>query len=218
MGSFGGEAGLIERPSGNFPGRSMILGLLGACLGIRREDDAGLKSLDRLRVTIGVLQDGGFLRDFHTMQGVPDKAIRNPHTRREALSALRASDNASLSIRDYRTDCAFSVAIGGSDRPHDLVDALRKPVFIPSLGRRSCPLSLPMHPHVVVADDQIDALRAQPLPHGMDGLWLRYAISDDPIKRADCLVHYESHRDCAIDRSHWHFRSRRACHIQFAES
>ena len=45
MASFGGLA-VGERRSGwDRPGRSAVLGLIGACLGVEREDDAGQAAL-----------------------------------------------------------------------------------------------------------------------------------------------------------------------------
>ena len=41
MGSFGGPAGHERRGSNSWPGRSAVLGLIGAALGVRRTDKEG---------------------------------------------------------------------------------------------------------------------------------------------------------------------------------
>ncbi|MFG6082831.1 type I-E CRISPR-associated protein Cas5/CasD [Paracoccus litorisediminis] len=214
MGAFGGPAGIGHRPTAEFPGRSMVLGLIGACLGIRREDRAGQERLSGLSVTVGILGESGFMRDFQTAQGVPDAAIRHAQTRRDALGALRPQDNATLSVRDYRSDCAFSVAIGRAEQPDQIARLLDHPVFTPYLGRKACPLSAPMHPHIVWAEDCVEALRMQPPPFCHEELRLTMIISDEMVSRQDCALHFETHRDDPGSRRLWHFTARRACHIQ----
>ena len=76
LASFGDVAGHERRGSWTWPGRSAVLGLLAAALGIRRDGD--FTKLDRLRVAVAVFDTGAALRDYHTVQTVPTSAARRP--------------------------------------------------------------------------------------------------------------------------------------------
>ena len=215
MGAFGGPAGVAYRPTAMLPGRSHILGLVGAALGIRREDAGGLARLRTLRVTVGSLTEGRVMRDFHTAQGVPDAAIRNPDSRRVALAHLRADDTTTISQRDYVTDGSWVVAIEAGDMTRSIVDGLNFPVFIPFAGRKSCPLAAQMHPIAITAADALCALR-QRLEHMSDtmpGRSLLHVASDDafPGDAGDCWEELE--RTDPEDRVLWHFQQVRVHHI-----
>ena len=88
MGAFADLAGHERRHSGTWPARSAVLGLVGAALGVRRDDVAGQKKLSRWRIAVSVLSRGVAFRDFHTVQTVPTARIKRPATRRDALAAL----------------------------------------------------------------------------------------------------------------------------------
>lgn len=204
MGSFGGLAGHERRGSGSWPGRSAILGLLGAALGVRRDDHAGLDRLRLWRSAVAILSEGQPLRDFHTVQTVPNANIKRPATRADALQALKAKDNAVITRRDYRTDCAFGVALWGGDDHGEVVAALKAPVFVPYLGRKSCPLSAPMAPRVVSAETVGQALSQITLPPFLLGLTPLRIVSDAPTERSV----QETLWDEPLDRAAWHFGPR----------
>jgi CRISPR system Cascade subunit CasD len=206
MGSFGGLAGHERRGSHGFPGRAALLGLLGAALGVRRDDKAGQEALEHWQPAVGVLNDGPPLQDFHTVQSVPTVNIKQPATRADALRALKASDNAVITRRDYRMDCAFAVALWGGDDPEALVKALQSPQFTPYLGRKSCPLAAPMAPRLVQADGVAQALTKAQLPDWLPPLQLRRIISDAQLDGAV----QETFWDQPLDRTAWHFAPRRA--------
>lgn len=206
MGSFGGLAGHERRGSHGWPGRSALLGLMGAALGVRRDDQAGQAGLDHWQTAVAVLNDGPPLQDFHTVQAVPSANIKRPATRRDALNALRANDNAVITRRDYRMDCAFGVAVWGGADPAALVAALERPQFTPYLGRKSCPLSAPMAPRLVQAEDEETALTAVQLPDYLPPLRPLRIISDRPHQ--DARTEYLW--DQPLDRGSWHFAQRPA--------
>jgi CRISPR system Cascade subunit CasD len=55
-----------------FPGKAAILGLLGAALGIKREEQDRLDALTKgYTVAVKVVNPGILLKDFHTAQGKP---------------------------------------------------------------------------------------------------------------------------------------------------
>lgn len=204
MGSFGGLAGHERRGSGSWPGRSAILGLLGAAQGVRRDDATGQGALRRWKVAVSVLSDGVPLRDFHTVQTVPSANIKRPDTRRQALSALRSKDNPVITRRDYRCDCAFGVALwDGADLEAARV-ALERPVFTPYLGRKSCPLAAPMAPRIVEAADVVGALEQAVLPPWLSGRRPLTIASDTAIEGAM----QETLWDEPLDRAGWHFGPR----------
>lgn len=166
------------RPSLSDPGRSQILGLLAAALGIRRDADAAHAALAAgYRVAVWTRNPGQLLRDYHTAQVPPQVALKKmPHaSRRDELLALAhynrqqgKSVGTILSTRDYRADGDWRVVIQAVGEPPyalpDLARALRRPRFVLYLGRKSCPPALPLHPQVVSAADIHRALRAADFP------------------------------------------------------
>jgi CRISPR system Cascade subunit CasD len=172
MASWGDIAVGEVRPSATRPGRSGIIGLLAACLGIERGDEQRLRALDHL--AIAIRQDdtenaGGLaLHDYHTAQ-VPraERKVRY-RTRRDELTWLQRHDLGTiLSSRAYRQD-AHSVIVAiyrpvtaPSECPalQQMAEACERPAFTPYLGRRSCPLALPLRPRLCEAPDFDQACR-----------------------------------------------------------
>ncbi|ROH84513.1 type I-E CRISPR-associated protein Cas5/CasD [Pseudomethylobacillus aquaticus] len=152
------------RPSNLYPTRSGLLGLLAACLGIERSDHAEQAALAAsvefsVRVDIAVdrpehnrriKKPGVKLPDFHTVMDarkVDGKVNKFPV----------------VSRREYLFDAAFTVAVGA--RPNATVtlevvaDALRRPLYTPTLGRRACPPARPLLDSEIEAADGVLALR-----------------------------------------------------------
>lgn len=182
LSSWGDVAVGEYRPSSEYPSQSAIYGLLGAALGIERDDDEAQATLrDSYRLAVGVLNLGRLLRDYHTAQ-VPSRSDlkKRPHsTRRDELSLPKTDLNTILSSRDYRQDAAALVAVQDvANTPYSLetlTDALKKPKFVLYLGRKSCPLDEPLHPRVINSDtiktafadylQQLDRLWAEKFPN-----------------------------------------------------
>jgi CRISPR system Cascade subunit CasD len=160
--------------------RSGALGIVAAALGIRRDDADGWAELDR---SIGFASrtdaPGELLIDFHTAQGPEEKLLRaeakaakkagltwqRPATRKAELAYRRQVLDTLLSSRQYRVDALWTVALWQrSDVPPGrwtlgaLAEALRSPHFVPYLGRKSCPLDVPMEPQTVEAADPVAAM------------------------------------------------------------
>lgn len=156
LASFGEVAVGEQRPTADHPGRSAILGLIAAALGIRRDEDAAQAALQSgYGVAVLQLAPGSLLRDYHTAQSTSasdlKKAARS--TRRDELRAVpRAELNTILSERDYRSEALHVAGIWErSSSPHSLpavAKALEEPAFCLYLGRRSCPVALPLSPKV----------------------------------------------------------------------
>jgi CRISPR system Cascade subunit CasD len=141
------------------PSKSAVLGLVAAALGIDRSDDQ--RHLDLARgfgFAVRVDAPGVPLRDYHTSQRAKSTArLRHLQTRRDEL-ADRQNRATSLSTRDYRTDAVYTVGLHARQQPdaptsEAIATALARPRFPLYLGRRSCPLALPVDAHVIDAPD-----------------------------------------------------------------
>lgn len=197
-GAMGELAGHERRGALLWPGRSAVIGLMGAALGIRRDGD--FSALEALDITLGIHDSGAALRDYHTIETVPSAAARSPNSRPEALRSARGRTNTSITLRDYRTGPLFGVAVTGVGL-EQLAAALNAPVFTLYLGRKSCPLAAPPGARVVQAEDAEAALADIILPPWRAGTRLHSLIIED---EAGEIVH-----DRAIDRTRWHFAPRR---------
>ena len=227
MASFGAIA-VGERRSGwDRPARSAVLGLIGACLGLEREDDAAQEALaGQYSVALLCHAPGHLLADYHTTQVPSSKRGRRFATRAEELAAPEL--NTVLSRRDYRTGAWHLGAIWPSGDTcrwplEALSDAMRKPVFVPYLGRKSCPLGLPLGPTIVEAPDAASALteRHRSGPEATllapGGRPLRGLLADrptDPIVTMDATpetagdprhLRTEFRRDQPRSRRRWQF-------------
>ena len=210
MAAMGDFAGHERRGTWRWPGRSAVLGLVAAAMGIRRDDDSALNRLDSLQMAVAVYHDGMPLRDFHTAQTVPAAKLKQPQTRAEALSIPRRELNTVLTSRDYRVGVAYAVALWRGDESapalEALAEALRAPVFTLYLGRKSCPLAAPPGPAILSAPDAAAALASHRLPP----FWAQhrpvsFIASDVRIADDD---HVEQRQDQPLDRARWHFTSR----------
>ena len=165
-----GEVAVGEyRGSHDYPGESALLGVLGAALGVRRDDEAAQAALrDAYGFALGVLSTGSLLRDYHTAQVPGRTALKGrPHaTRRDELAMPKRELNTILSTRDYRQNAACLVAVqckAGGTPPYALdalAEALWKPHFVLYLGRKSCPPAAPLAPQVLDAASAQEALEA----------------------------------------------------------
>lgn len=171
LASFGTIAVGEQRPSQTHPGKSLIVGLLAAALGVRRDEEQRLAALTQAYgYAVLQLQPGQLLRDYHTAQ-VPGQSDlkKSPHASRrdELRAAARPQLNTILSSRDYRSEALHVVALwprhAANDVPTmtDLAHALELPRFTLYLGRKSCPLAFPLSPQVVQAPDLCAAFRLE---------------------------------------------------------
>lgn len=209
LGAMGDLAGHERRGSLSWPGRSAILGLLGAALGIRRDGD--FAALDALSLAVAVFDEGHPLRDYHTVETVPSAAVKAANSRPEALrQAGKLKTNTTITLRDYRAGALYGVAVWGGDLDR-LEQALKTPAFTLYLGRKSCPLSCPPAPRLVQADRPEAALSALELP-----LWQRQDRQRRPMAARQLMadagpddLHVEQRHDSPRDRQSWHFAPRR---------
>jgi CRISPR system Cascade subunit CasD len=177
-----GEVAVGERRvSAAAPARSALLGLIAAALGTERRDEAAHAALDRgYGVAVRVEAEGALLQDYHTAQVPPAKRGKRWPTRRAELAepALETI----LSLREYRTDARYTVAVWSErEPPHPLpalAEALRRPRFTLYFGRKACPLGLPPAPRIVAAATLADAFARfdETTPHAERDLRQRLAL------------------------------------------
>lgn len=204
--SWGAQAVGQERPTEDHPGRSSMLGLLAAALGIYRSEEQRHQLLsDVCKFGIKLYAPGLTLRDFHTVQAPPANK-RNLHlsTRRDELRESKLGTI--LSFRSYQQDSLHIVAVTSSDDAFSLEKlqtALRYPHFHLYFGRKACPPAAPLNPQIIAADtlkqaldsyvvgEECKAIKHLPQPRyyweEMDntGLTEQYRVSryDQPISR-----------------------------------
>ncbi len=153
------------RPSANFPSRSGVLGLLGACLGIMRNETKRLQQLaDSVSMAVRIdtrqiaRSDGRWrtlrmtkITDYHTVKDA-----------REDYAGLKSHETIQT-WREYLYDAEFTVALWNRANRHvsidDLDEAVRKPKFTPYLGRRSCPVARPLFEARLSSESALEALR-----------------------------------------------------------
>lgn len=201
LGAMGDLAGHERRGSLIWPGRSALIGLMGAALGIRRDGD--FSGLEALQVAVAIFDPGAVMRDYHTVQTVPGAAAKRPQSRPEALRTAGRRTNTTITLRDYRAGPLYGVAVWGGDLA-PLAAALRAPTFTLYLGRKSCPLAAPLDPQIIDAESAEAALTALRLPPWHAGARAEVMASD---ARPDAPRHIIRH-DQATDRRAWHFAPR----------
>jgi CRISPR system Cascade subunit CasD len=203
------------RPSFAHPSKSAIVGLLAAALGIRREEEERQNSLAQsCSFAVRVDSMGILLRDYHTTQ-VPSAKKGIVHNTRR--SELATNDlNTILSSRDYRCDSAYTVAITVTETSHytaeQLAGALATPVFTLYLGRKSCPLSLPLQPQIVRAASLREAFESLPPASELSSIAPAgdaMVFWDDGMVSGLDRQQVITRRDAPRSRKRWQFTERR---------
>ena len=152
-----GEIAVGEsRHSAVYPSKSALLGILGAAVGVRRDDDTAQQALFRgYRFGIMLISAGTPLRDYHTVQAPGQLRNVRYRSRRHEL-ADKSRLGTLLSAREYRCDSISVVAVealtGAQWSLVDLKEALRHPHFPLYLGRKSCPPALPLMPQLLSSE------------------------------------------------------------------
>ena len=156
------------RRSAAHPSKSAILGLCAAAQGIRRDDEAEHSRLvERLKFGVKVIDPGTLMTDYHTVQAPPtNKKSKHLYTRRDELREPKLGTL--LSSREYRQDALALTALwqgdGGSETVEAIASAITSPVFHLYLGRKCCPLGVPLNPRVINAPSLAMAFDAYPEP------------------------------------------------------
>ena len=172
MASWGDMAVGDFRPTHDHPTRSAVFGLVAAALGIRRDEEEKLAALsDGYNIGIRLDAPGTLLRDYHTAH-VPrsgaNRATREYPTRRNELEAP-VHISTILSAREYYCDAVSTIFLWGRTEgvPYTLEhlrDALNAPAFVLYLGRKACPLALPLDARVVRGENLAEVFASVPFP------------------------------------------------------
>ncbi len=161
-----GEIAVGEsRHTASYPGKSAIIGLLAAALGVKRENEIVQQALQQsYAVAVEVLTPGSLLRDYHTTQAPDSVGKFNYRTRRDELMQGKERLGTILSSREYRSDMMALVAIRALENaPYTLKELqhhLLKPKFHLYLGRKSCPLAAPLNPQILEQENYQAAFKA----------------------------------------------------------
>ncbi|MGE0260426.1 MAG: type I-E CRISPR-associated protein Cas5/CasD [Alphaproteobacteria bacterium] len=214
-----GELAVGERrTTWDRPGRSAVLGLVAACLGLERDDETAHADLEAgFGLALRIARMGPLLTDYHTAQVPPTRRGRRFATRAEELAADDLETI--LSRRDYRMDALVLVALWRHDNARwqlaDIERAMQAPRFTPYFGRKSCPLMLPLAPLPTEAADPIAALayRAECgpeperhlAPSGAAVLITMTAADVRQFGLSDRVRRVEFRRDAIASRRRWQF-------------
>ena len=121
----------MRRGTDTVPSKSGVLGMLAAARGLRRTDELA-DDLLRLRFGVRADQPGKLLREYQTARGLDETGQGSRQSERYFLS-----------------DAKFLAGVEGEAGVIEgLAEALRRPHFLPYLGRRSCPPARPVFKEV----------------------------------------------------------------------
>lgn len=141
--AWGSSSRFARRGTENAPTKSGVIGLLAAALG--RERTAEVSDLAALRFGVRVDQPGTRVRDYQTAHH------------------LVTGVSMPISERFYLSDAVFvAVVEGDPELVERLYRAVRAPVYLPYLGRRSCPPSRPFDLGTPGPGTVEEVLREQP--------------------------------------------------------
>ena len=253
LASWGDIAVGETRPSALTPTRSAVLGLTAAALGIQRPDTvsdpgqraeleakhAALESGYGLALRVEAL--GSPLIDYHTAEVPKGQGF---FTRREELIAVGIQKRKGnfkgtiLSRREYRQDgwwvCALWARPVAPYPLRELCACFAAPHFVLFLGRKSCPIALPLSPKLVRAEWVEDALKEHSLQKAVEGLWpdnskdARQVVKK--IQTSNSMMAWDSdaetrmpcgetiaRRDAPLSRLKWQFAVRNEHRLHLSE-
>jgi len=220
MASWGDVAVGTYRPTFDHPSKSAVIGLLAAAIGIRRDEDIKLQKLtESYDFAVRVDASGMMLRDYHTSQVPSSGSGRNKKyfaTRKDELAVSQKDMKTILSTRDYYCDAVYSVCLWCKldDVPYsleNLAQKLKEPEFVLYLGRKSCPLAMPVDAKVVSGVNIQDVFGTMKMDALLDNLQ-----KDDSMRlywegsqnAGVPAMHTITRRDDPLSRRRWQFADR----------
>ncbi len=221
LSAMGDVAGHARRGSHRWAGKSAVLGMIGAALGVDRTDAAGQAALSAgYDVAVLVRRPGNLLMDFHTSQTIPSSAARNPISRKDALERAAATQklNTTITYREYREDVIMDIAISAHAEARwtlkEIEAALLKPHYILYFGRKACPLTDPVGARIITSTDPLTAMRAYESDPAIPSLPHQIAAEQFAVCEVGSLPSipsgstHETRWDSPGDREHWQFANR----------
>lgn len=178
--SWGERSRWDSRDTASMPTKSGVIGLIGCCLGYPRGDERIRALSSSLHIAVRADRAGVIMTDFHTVQtesgGFPN-----------AEGGRRSSNNNTIiTPKQYLQDADFTVWIWGKEESLQLcADALKKPVWTPYLGRKSCVPATPILPEWLEAESVDDAIRQDSQHHSEIQIEL---LPGEPLKQGERLI------------------------------
>ena len=129
--AWGSDSKFNIRNTEREPTKSGVISMIAAAMGIQRNDPPELlEPLVKLKFGIRVDREGKLLKDFHMVHEYKNGKMDDSH----------------LTTRYYLSDAVFLAALESDNREYleEIADALKRPVYPLFLGRRSCPITLPL--------------------------------------------------------------------------
>lgn len=210
-----------SRPSFMQPTKSAIIGLIASALGIKRHEEERLESLSSsLGFAVCMNSPGTLLRDYHTVQ-VPSSSKIKYYTRKDELEV--GSLNTILSSRDYRMDAYYVICVWIKNIAREfslstIEEHLKNPVFTLYLGRKSCVLSFPLFPKIIMSENLRSAFENFICP---GDVLLNRIVENQKIKSyywetepllssgfENIEIHEVIRRDIPLSKKRWQFEER----------
>lgn len=225
------------RPSYHYPSKSAVIGLLAAALGVERDEQVKQAELAKLIFSVRIDVMGSPIEDYHTVQAPSELSIKYDRakecwTRLDEIEAIKlrvvrskssAEAGAIQSRRTYYCDSVHTVTLYEDENDkikweilevsmlQDLIEFLKKPRFVLYLGRKSCPLGLPLEPQIIPAENCRSVFQQA-----------KFKFADElkfMLKKATILQYYTqeelenaqmklTRRDQPVNRTTWQFTER----------
>lgn len=219
LASWGEEAVGEIRHTAQIPTRSAIFGLLAAALGIRRDEEERLVAFHQhYHLAVRPLSNiERWLRDYHTVSVPRENKKFRYHTRRDELCLAPDEVGTIVTQREYRCDGYWHIAVSEAQQAQasESLDALQAALLSPQfplyLGRKACPLALPLNPRILTGSLKQVFLQAgkEMLVPELEMLTKegRYCYWDDPAETS--LIQQKAQRcnNQSLSRKRWQFGS-----------
>jgi len=235
------------RPSYRYPSKSAVIGLLAAALGVKRDKTDELNELFKLQFSVRVDDFGVPIEDYHTIQTPSEQAIKHDRskdywTRIDEIEAINwrviqsqsnAEAGAIQSRRTYYCNAVYTIAVNeDADTPiawskikpgvcklDDVVGYLEKPTFTLYLGRKSCPLSLPLEAQIRQGESCLETFNGAEFKFEQELGSLISTPRDIAYYSEEKLPNSQmklSRRDQPVNKSTWQFTDRDEYYLSVA--
>lgn len=217
MASWGEEAVGEVRHTAAIPTRSALLGLLAAARGIARDEEEQLALFNQhYHLAVRPLSSHEqWLRDYHTVSVPRENKKYCYATRRDELLLAPEEVGTIITQREYRCDGYWHVVVSATPQAPVSLEALHAALLEPHyplyLGRKSCPLAMPLSPRLItgtlnqvfhqaareiVAPELATLIQEQPRCY-----W------DDPDEKSLILQEQQRCHHQPVSRRRWQFSS-----------
>ncbi len=235
MASWGDTTLTRRRPTLHAPTKSAIAGLLGAAFGLRRSEPEGFWSEFVASFGMAVKVDHSAdqpLGDYHTVFTFKQNEESLCASRHEEVSLIRQAlkersdawkNSLILTSRYYLLDFLATVVIWRKNESFPTFQTVEENLTCPRfplyLGRKSCPVGLPLEPQTVLCNTLSEAVltaetrfrqfdcikplqgRKESVVYWEEGISLGSPLASMPIMT-------RTHNDLPVSRTSWTFSSR----------